>query len=59
VAEEPCLYYNNWLIVFFYINNIIVVYKKKDLPKLKIFKEHLIKRYKIKDLGNLTWFLGI
>jgi len=36
-------------------NNIIIVaYKKKDLPKLKTFKEHLIKRYKIKDLGNLT-----
>jgi len=53
-VEEPYLYYNNWLIVFFYINDITVAYKKKDLPKLKIFKEYLIKRYKIKDLGDLT-----
>ena len=33
VTEELCLYYNNWLIVFFYINNITVAYKKKDLFK--------------------------
>ena len=33
VAEEPYLYYNNWLIVFFYVNNIMVAYRKKDLPK--------------------------
>ena len=59
VLEEPCLYYNDWLIVFFYINNIITTYRKRDLPKLKIFKEYFIKRYKIKNLGNLTWFLGI
>ena len=54
MAEEPCLYHNNWLIVFFYVNNIIAAYRKKDLLKLKTFKEYLIKRYKIKDLGNLT-----
>jgi len=59
VAEEPYLYHNNWLIVFFYINDIIAAYRKKDLLKLKTFKEYLIKRYKIKDLGDLTWFLGI
>ena len=59
MAEEPCLYYNDWLIVFFYINDIIATYQKKDLLKLKTFKEHLMKRYKIKDLSELTWFLGI
>ena len=59
MAEEPCLYYNDWLIVFFYVNNITAAFKKKDLLKAKTFKEHLIKRYEIKDLGNLTWFLGI
>jgi len=54
VVEEPYLYHNDWLIVFFYINNITVTYKKKDLSKLQIFKENLIKKYKIKDLGDLT-----
>ena len=34
VAKEPCLYYNDWLIVFFYINNIIVACRKEDLLKL-------------------------
>ena len=54
MAEEPCLYHNDWLIVFFYVNDIIAAYRKKDLLKLKTFKEHLIKKYKIKDLGDLT-----
>jgi hypothetical protein len=53
VAGEPCLYYNNWLIVFFYINDITAAYKKKDLLKLKTFKEYLMKKYKIKDLDDL------
>ena len=26
VAEEPCLYHNDWLIVFFYIDNITAAY---------------------------------
>src|SRR6266700_7678433 len=32
VVEEPYLYYNDWLIVFFYINDITVTYRKEDLP---------------------------
>ena len=54
VAEKLCLYYNDWLIIFFYVNDIMAACRKKDLPKLQIFKKHLIKKYKIKDLGDLT-----
>jgi hypothetical protein len=54
VAEEPCLYHNDWLIVFFYVDDITAAYRKRDLLKLKTFKEHLIRRYEIKDLGELT-----
>ena len=59
VTEKSCLYYNNWLIIFFYVDDITVAYKKKDLLKLQIFKEYLMKKCKIKDLGDLTWFLRI
>ena len=59
VAEELCLYYNDWLIVFFYVDDIIAAYRKRDLPKFQIFKEQLINKYEIKDLGDFTWFLGI
>jgi len=58
MVEESCLYHNDWLIVFFYINNIIAIYKKKDLFKLQIFKENLIRKYEIKDLSDLTLFLN-
>ena len=59
VVEKPYLYHNNQLIVFFYVNNITAAYRKKNLSKFQIFKEHLTKKYEIKDLGDLTWFLGI
>ena len=54
MAEEPYLYHNDWLIVFFYVDNIIAAYRKRDLPKLETFKEYLIGRYEIKDLSDLT-----
>ena len=59
VSEEPCLYHNDWLIVFFYVDDITAACRKKDLPKLQTFKDRLMKKYEIKDLGDLTWFLGI
>lgn len=59
VSGEPCLYYNNWLIVFFYVDDICAIYTKKNQLKLLGFKNALIKKYEIKDLGELTWFLGV
>ena len=40
--------------MFFYVNNIIAAYRIEDLLKLYLFKEELIKKYKIKNLGELT-----
>ena len=54
ISGEPCLYYNNWLIIFFYIDNIYTIYTKKNQLKLLGFKNALIKKYKIKDLGKLS-----
>ena len=56
---ESCLFTNDWLVVFFYIDDIIVMCRTKDLPKLYPFKEALFSRYEMRDLGELSWFLGI
>jgi len=59
-VEEPYLYYNNWLIVFFYINNITVTYKKKDLSKLQIVTDFInqvsqLLRAELKELVDVVW----
>ena len=54
VSGEPCLYYNDSLIIFFYIDDIYTIYTKKNQLKLLGFKNALIKKYEIKDLGKLT-----
>jgi len=54
VGGEPCLYYNNKLIIFFYIDNVYTIYTKKNQLKFLGFKDAIIKKYKIKDLGKLS-----
>ena len=57
--EETCLFMNDWLTVFFYVDDIVLLCRPADLPKLNEFKEALMNRYEMKDLGELTWFLGV
>jgi hypothetical protein len=59
VPGEPCLYANDWLIVFFYVDDIVTLCRKEDLPKLQLFEKALMERYEIRSLGELIWFLGI
>ena len=40
--------------MFFYIDDIYTIYTKKNQLKLLGFKNALIKKYEIKDLGKLT-----
>ena len=56
---EPCLFTNDWLIVFFYVDDIVTLCRKEHLPRLANFEKSLMARYKIRSLGELSWFLGI
>ena len=52
VKDAPCLYTSDHLIVFFYVDDIVTMCKTRDLAKLA-------KKYKIRRLGDLKWFLGV
>ena len=58
-GEELCLYTNDWLTVLFYVDDIVALCRTNDLPKLHDFKKSLMATYKMKDHGDLNWFLGI
>jgi hypothetical protein len=59
VGEDICLFANYWLVVFFYVDDIVSLCRTTDLPKLHQFKQALMKQYELKDLRELSWFLGI
>jgi hypothetical protein len=59
VLGEPCLFTNDWLIVFFYVDDIVTLCCKEHLPRLETFEKDLMARYEIWSLGELSWFLGI
>ena len=59
VSGEPCLFTNDWLIIFFYVDDIVALCRTEHLPHLIEFEKRLEARYEIRSLGELNWFLGV
>ncbi|KAJ6437664.1 Cut9 interacting protein Scn1 [Purpureocillium lavendulum] len=57
--EEPCLFTNNWLTVFFFVDDIVLLHRAKHQRAADEFIVKLKAQYEMKDLGELKWFLGI
>lgn len=59
ILEEPCIYTNDWLVVFFYVDDIVLLARPKHRSRLQEFIRKLREKYEMHDLGELKWFLGI
>jgi hypothetical protein len=59
VSGEPCLFTNDWLIIFFYVDDIVAQCCTEHLPCLIEFEKRLEAQYEIHSLGELNWFLGV
>jgi hypothetical protein len=59
IDEEVCLYWNDWLLVFFYVDDIVILCRTEDLPRMEEFKKALMRKYEMRFMGTLNWFLGI
>ena len=57
--EEPCIFLNNHLIVFFFVDDICYMFRACDQAITDEFRDDIDNRFKIRDLGELRWFLGI
>ena len=59
--KDPCVFIrnqpNNTLLVLIWVDDIILCGSSDEV--IATFKTNFGKRYKIKDLGILSWFLGI
>ncbi len=58
-GDEPCLFINDWLVIFFFINDIITLYHRTYHYRWEAFKQRLFNKYEFKDLGEIKWFIGI
>lgn len=59
VNEDHSLFTNDWLIIFFYVDDIVALYRKQNHADWISFKSKLMKRFEMRDIGELKWFLNI
>ena len=54
ISEEVCLFVNDELILFFYVDDIVMLFWKKHMNAFEAFKQKLMDRYEIREMGELT-----
>ncbi len=59
ISKINCLFVNDWLILFFYVNDIIVICMKENANRIRFFEKFLMKRFEMRILEKLKWFLKI
>ena len=59
IIEEACLFISDELILFFYIDDIVILFLKKNEKVYQKFKKKLMDCYEMREIGKLSWFLGI
>ncbi len=59
ISEINCLFVNDWLILFFYVDDIVTIDMKKNVNWMQFFEKSLMKRFEMRILNELKWFLEI
>jgi hypothetical protein len=59
ISRINCLFVNNWLIFFFYVNDIMIICMKENANRMRFFEKSLMKRFEMRILEKLKWFLEI
>lgn len=59
ISEEPCLYSNHRLLLFYYVDDIVLLARSEDLEEMDLCTQRLCKMYQMRDLGEISVFLGI
>ncbi len=59
ISKINCLFINDWLILFFYVDDIMTICLKENLNRMRFFEKSLMKRFEMRILEDLKWFLEI
>jgi hypothetical protein len=62
--SDQCVYVkksktNKIIIIGLFVDDFIYAYHKQDEEEVNCYKETLMNKYKIKDIGNVEWLLGM
>ena len=53
VGDEQCLWYNDWLVLFFYVDDVVAMFRLTHAPKWNRFRDDLCGKYDFKNLKDL------
>src|ERR1700712_248158 len=59
VPECACLFTSDKLVVFFYVDDICVLCHPRNRDAYYEFRATLSRKYEMRDMGEMKWFLGI
>jgi hypothetical protein len=59
ISRMNCLFVNDWLIFFFYVDDIMIICQKENLNRMRFFEKSLMKKFEMRVLEKLKWFLRI
>ncbi|PFH56372.1 hypothetical protein XA68_16605 [Ophiocordyceps unilateralis] len=59
VQEDPCVMTNGKILIFFYVDDLVALFRKAHSHLHEALRADLLRTFRIKELGQLRWFLGI
>lgn len=59
VAEDPCVFVGEGIIVFFYVDDILIASHQMAKERARQLERELEKHWQLTDQGDAEWFLGI
>jgi len=45
--------------VFFYVDDICILYHRNERTRYEEVRSLLLRKYKMREIGEMKWFLGI
>ena len=59
IAEEPCVFTNDFLIFFFFVDDTMILFHRKNRSKVLELKDALLESFDVQEIGEVKWFLGV
>ena len=58
-SNELCLFQNQYLILFFFVDDVVTLYRPEHETFYQSFWSELSQHYAARDMGQISWFLGM
>ncbi|CAL8578705.1 hypothetical protein XPA_010761 [Xanthoria parietina] len=59
IPNTECLFLHEHMMLFFFVDDIAVIYEARYTKEVEEFQTKLFKKYEMRYLGEVSWFLGI